>query len=77
MNERELRSCDHCGAAFHPVREAQRFCRTACHDDFYVFEKRQALAAWRAQQRSGSLFLRSTLVKVESDNENNQLRRTG
>jgi hypothetical protein len=55
-DQREIRNCDRCGSPFHPVRERQRFCTTQCHDQFYMEERRRALAAWRAQRRlNGSL----------------------
>jgi hypothetical protein len=51
IDERELRTCEHCRSPFHRVREAQRFCKKDCHDQFYMEERRRALAAYRAQQR--------------------------
>jgi hypothetical protein len=58
IDEREVRSCDRCGAPFHPVRAAQRFCCTECHDQYYPLERKQALAHWRQLQRQQqSIFL--------------------
>jgi len=51
MTNDEIRQCDFCGSSFHPVRELQRFCTKDCHDSYYPMERKQALAAWRAQQR--------------------------
>jgi len=56
IDNREVRHGDRCGAPFRPGRELQRFCTKFCHDHFYTEEKRQALAAWRAQQRALSFF---------------------
>jgi hypothetical protein len=33
------------------MRELQRFHTKECHDQFYAWEKRQALAHWRQMQR--------------------------
>jgi hypothetical protein len=41
------RSCDNCGRDFEPMRGDQRFCQRACHDRYFIEERRRALAAYR------------------------------
>jgi len=60
VDEREVRHCDRCGTPFSPVRELQRFCSKDCHDQFYMEERRRALAHWREMQRQKIFGYRST-----------------
>jgi hypothetical protein len=51
MKRFEVRNCDYCGAKFEPTRHDQRFHARECHDRYFQWEKRQALAFWRQQRR--------------------------
>jgi len=46
-----VRHCDYCGAQFEPTRFDQRFHTRECHDQYFMRERRLALAAWRQQRR--------------------------
>jgi len=50
------RVCDNCGAQFAPRRLDQRLCCRKCHDEWFLWEKRQALAHWREMQRQRHIF---------------------
>jgi len=71
IDQREVRYCDYCRSPFHPVRELQRFCCHVCHDLYYPLERKQALAAWRAQQRM------QQAAKFFSPPEDDQIRKVG
>jgi hypothetical protein len=43
--------CEHCKGLFHRWRQNQRFCNAECNRAFHIEERRQALAAWRAQKQ--------------------------
>jgi hypothetical protein len=73
IDGREIRKCEHCGSAFHPVREAQRFHSKECHDQFYMEERRRALATWRR----GLYFFQRDATLDGLDDEPQLRRRTG
>jgi len=54
---RNLKACAHCGSEFEPVRFDQRFHTRECHDQFYVEERRQAVAAYRQMKRWPQMFV--------------------
>jgi DNA-directed RNA polymerase subunit RPC12/RpoP len=43
--------CSHCRRDFEPIRKDQHLCCRECHDQFFVEERRKALAAWRRNRR--------------------------
>jgi hypothetical protein len=51
MKRLEVRNCDYCGTGFEPIRHDQRFHSRECHDQYFMRERRLALAAWRQQRR--------------------------
>ena len=63
------RVCECCGRQFNAVRWVQRFCGRDCHDLWFAEERKQALAAWRTQQRYASLFLNG-LQPVDEETRN-------
>jgi DNA-directed RNA polymerase subunit RPC12/RpoP len=65
--------CSHCGRDFELVRREQHLCCRECHDQFFIGERRRAMAAWRSQQREASFFVQPT----QDDDEDNRVRRTG
>jgi DNA-directed RNA polymerase subunit RPC12/RpoP len=44
-------SCSYCGREFERVRRYQHLCCRECHDQWFIVERRRALAAWREMQR--------------------------
>jgi len=72
------RSCDWCGRTFEAVRLAQRLCCKDCHDQWFAEERKQALKAFRAQQRYASIFLNALQpVDDANDDDNQQLKEAG
>jgi predicted nucleic acid-binding Zn ribbon protein len=51
MKKFGIRFCDYCSKEFEPIRYDQRFCKRECHDQFFMEERRRALAAWRGMNR--------------------------
>ena len=41
------RFCDFCGVEFEPFRADERYHERACHDQYFIEERRRALALWR------------------------------
>jgi hypothetical protein len=70
-------TCDNCGREFDRVRRSQHLCGRACHDQYFVEERRRALAAYRAQQRMASFFGSAIQPTADVTDEDNQVRRTG
>ncbi len=52
MQDEEV--CDCCGKRFAKWRYDQRFCSIACKDTFHNAERREAMRAWREQQRESA-----------------------
>ena len=74
---KELRCCKYCGREYEPIRYDQKFCKRECLERYFIAERREAVAAWRAQQRV-AYFFGSTVQPVDDETEEgNQIRRTG
>jgi len=43
--------CSYCGKGFERVRRYQHLCSRVCHYNYFVEERRLALAAWRSNKR--------------------------
>jgi hypothetical protein len=43
-----IRNCDWCGQGFYQGRDNHRFCRRKCGVEFYMAERRAALALFRS-----------------------------
>jgi hypothetical protein len=69
------KACSYCGREFELVRREQHLCSRACHDEFFVEERRSALAAWRARASFFVFALQPTDEITDEDNQ--ELRRTG
>jgi uncharacterized Zn finger protein (UPF0148 family) len=51
MNEKH---CDHCGKPFVPREAKVRFCTSVCREEFWLEERRQAVAAYRQQREENN-----------------------
>ena len=56
--QREKIVCDWCGEWFTPRRIDGRFCSKGCHNQWWVYERRQAIALWQEMQRHHEKILR-------------------
>jgi len=74
-DQQEIRTCEYCGVAFHPARELQRFHSLDCNRQFYMRERREALAAWRLQQRAAAFFGSTVQPVADEMDEHNTIRR--
>jgi len=54
-------SCSYCGRVFERVRREQHLCSRDCHDQWFVSERRRAIAAYRDMQRY------QQMIEVEED----------
>jgi len=43
--------CEHCHGSLSPIRPWQRFCSEHCRNRWHAEERRQALAAYRSNER--------------------------
>jgi DNA-directed RNA polymerase subunit RPC12/RpoP len=75
MKKFSERVCDYCGAIYEPIRIDQRFHSPECHYQYFVEERKRALASWRAQQRTASFFASSVQPMDEETDEDNRVRR--
>jgi hypothetical protein len=71
------KACSNCGREFELVRQGQHLCSRACHDAYFIRERRMALAAWRQAQRGASFFVSTIQPTAEETGEDNQIRRAG
>jgi len=69
--QREKITCDYCGELFEPRRKDARFCTKACHNDWHIENRRQAIASWREMQRHHKKILR---FNTTPDGEDEELR---
>jgi DNA-directed RNA polymerase subunit RPC12/RpoP len=44
-------NCSFCGREFERVRREQHLCCRECHDQYFMEERRRALALWREMKR--------------------------
>src|SRR5262249_32560632 len=70
-----IRKCDNCGNEFVQQRNDQRLCCEKCKYEWFLREKQQALAYWRAMQRAGSFFSSSIQPTADETHERNTIRR--
>lgn len=64
MKKFGARFCDYCFGEFDPIRVDQRFCKRDCHDQYFMEERRRALAAWREMQRYQRLVIEDGEAEV-------------
>jgi hypothetical protein len=69
--------CSHCGREFELVRKEQHLCCRPCHDEWFIRERREALAAWRARKRMGSFFVSAIQLSREASEKDTQIRKAG
>ena len=46
-------TCEQCPRSLNPSRPWQRFCSARCRSQWHVKERRQALAAYRSDEKNG------------------------
>jgi DNA-directed RNA polymerase subunit RPC12/RpoP len=52
-------NCSFCGREFERVRRDQHLCCRECHDQWFMEERRRALAAWREMKRYQQMIVES------------------
>jgi hypothetical protein len=67
--QRDKITCDYCGELFVPRRKDARFCSKACHNEWHIENRRQAIALWREMQRRQAAFFNTLGTTSATEDE--------
>ena len=71
--QRDKALCEYCSEQYKPIRRDQRFCSRACHNEWWIENRRQAIAAWARMHEKILRF--DTTLDAEDDEMQSERRR--